>query len=181
MNLRLRASRPRSTTELHFLAPLTRPVCLLLASSLTGGCGRSRTYSVYPVGPDLQSGDAHALASTHPELIWSWRRDLNPRPPVPKTGALPDCATPSLQPSTQTTINANAQSSSAPPMKYTPRSKATPAPTTAHSIATKQSLFGIFNPLAPGGGFEPPTNGLTGRCSTAELSRNGCEGQDSNL
>ncbi len=26
--------------------------------------------------------------------------------------------------------------------------------------------------LAPGGGFEPPTHGLTGRCSTPELSRN---------
>ncbi len=25
---------------------------------------------------------------------WSGRRDLNPRPPVPQTGALPDCATP---------------------------------------------------------------------------------------
>ncbi len=27
---------------------------------------------------------------------WSGRRDLNPRPPVPQTGALPDCATPRL-------------------------------------------------------------------------------------
>src|SRR3954470_10786045 len=26
--------------------------------------------------------------------IWSGRRDSNPRPPVPQTGALPDCATP---------------------------------------------------------------------------------------
>ena len=26
--------------------------------------------------------------------IWSGREDLNLRPPVPKTGALPDCATP---------------------------------------------------------------------------------------
>ena len=36
--------------------------------------------------------------------IWSGRRDSNSRPPVPKTGALPDCATPrqaplNLQPS----------------------------------------------------------------------------------
>jgi hypothetical protein len=26
--------------------------------------------------------------------IWSGRRDSNPRPPAPKAGALPDCATP---------------------------------------------------------------------------------------
>ena len=26
--------------------------------------------------------------------MWSGRRDLNPRPPAPKAGALPDCATP---------------------------------------------------------------------------------------
>ena len=31
-----------------------------------GGAGWSRTNNVYPEGPDLQSGDAHAIASTTP-------------------------------------------------------------------------------------------------------------------
>lgn len=32
----------------------------------SGGCGWSRTNIVYPVGVDLQSTDAHAIASTQP-------------------------------------------------------------------------------------------------------------------
>ena len=31
-----------------------------------GGAGWSRTNNVYPEGPDLQSGDTHALVSTTP-------------------------------------------------------------------------------------------------------------------
>jgi hypothetical protein len=34
--------------------------------------------------------------------FWSGRRDLNPRPPVPQTGALPDCATPRERPQSST-------------------------------------------------------------------------------
>jgi hypothetical protein len=37
-------------------------------STKFGGQGRSRTNIVYPMGPDLQSGDAHAVASTCPNL-----------------------------------------------------------------------------------------------------------------
>lgn len=32
--------------------------------------------------------------ATGPCFLWSGRRDLNPRPPDPKSGALPSCATP---------------------------------------------------------------------------------------
>lgn len=34
--------------------------------SFFGGLGWGRTNNVYPEGPDLQSGDAHAIASTNP-------------------------------------------------------------------------------------------------------------------
>lgn len=37
-----------------------------------GGVGWGRTNIVYPEGPDLQSGDAHALASTTPNLVEVW-------------------------------------------------------------------------------------------------------------
>ena len=36
----------------------------------------------------------HQKRTIKPTLNWSGRRDLNPRQPAPKAGALPDCATP---------------------------------------------------------------------------------------
>ena len=45
----------------------------------------------------IPSGRAarHVLFPLFPPLvIWSGSRDLNPGPPAPKAGALPDCATP---------------------------------------------------------------------------------------
>ena len=37
---------------------------------LIGGCPRSRTANVYHEGPDLQSGDAHAIASRTPKTSY---------------------------------------------------------------------------------------------------------------
>ena len=44
-----------------------------------------------PVGPDKRKPARRPVSCLD---VWSGRRDLNPRPPVPQTGALPDCATP---------------------------------------------------------------------------------------
>src|SRR5262245_47192927 len=38
------------------------------------------------------------IASYNPEVKWSGRLDSNQRPPAPKAGALPGCATPRYQP-----------------------------------------------------------------------------------
>lgn len=72
----------------------THPWLRLQAGSrgISGGDPRIRTANVYPVGPDLQSGAAHAIAARSP-VFWSEWRDSNPRPLVPQTSALPDCAT----------------------------------------------------------------------------------------
>ena len=43
---------------------------------------------LYPY--ELQAPRVTAFALTY----WSGQRDLNPRPPAPKAGALPDCAMP---------------------------------------------------------------------------------------
>ena len=40
-------------------------------SLIFGGLGWSRTNIVYPVGRDLQSRDAHAIASTNPVILKS--------------------------------------------------------------------------------------------------------------
>ena len=38
------------------------------------------------------------IAADHTPTVWSGQRDLNPRPPAPKAGALPDCAIPRIPP-----------------------------------------------------------------------------------
>jgi hypothetical protein len=67
-----------------------------------GGSGWSRTNNVYPVGSDLQSEDAHAIASTLPRLYYytinskiiqdnilaSWK-GLEPLQAVLETAVLP--------------------------------------------------------------------------------------------
>ena len=39
---------------------------------------------------------ASTLGGRRPEMLESERRDLNPRPPLPQSGALPSCATPRM-------------------------------------------------------------------------------------
>ena len=49
----------------------------------------------------IQRSDLHEADQEHYMwwfLKWSGREDSNFRPPVPKTGALPGCATPRLRP-----------------------------------------------------------------------------------
>src|SRR4051794_8450936 len=45
-------------------------------------------------GVDARGSPAPAMPPRTITFDWSGRRDSNPRPPVPKTGALPGCATP---------------------------------------------------------------------------------------
>ena len=62
--------------------------------------GRNTKYSkglqqVHPRGtPRFRRCAARSGLGTRGRQQWSGRRDSNSRPPVPKTGALPDCATP---------------------------------------------------------------------------------------
>jgi hypothetical protein len=57
--------------------------------------------NVSPAGPHWDRNKHHTASRTKTavqaiEIIWGFwseRRDSNPRPPVPQTGALPDCAT----------------------------------------------------------------------------------------
>ncbi len=65
----------------------------LRSSPLSGALAGSRG------GPPRRAGERRpSFPSRTPRLRtggrWSGRRDSNPRPPVPKTGALPSCATP---------------------------------------------------------------------------------------
>ena len=59
-----------STSELYAIKFVKVPTQWSLPTTKRlGGCGWSRTNNVYLKGPDLQSGDAHAIASTHPNYF----------------------------------------------------------------------------------------------------------------
>ena len=83
----------------------------------------------------------------HPRDIWSGRQDSNLRPSVPKTDALPDCATPRLWLSEW---DSNPQP---PPCK----GGTLPLSYPTSSVA--------FQNLVEAKGFEPLTPGLQSRCS----------------
>lgn len=56
------------TPKIWFLRPTRIPVPSPRQKN-HGGCPRIRTANVYHEGPDLQSGDAHAIASRHPCMV----------------------------------------------------------------------------------------------------------------
>jgi hypothetical protein len=61
-------------------------------------CGRCRLGSPEP----MTGGRARPTKIRNRAGVWSGRPDLNRRPPVPQTGALPDCATPRRAPQSST-------------------------------------------------------------------------------
>jgi hypothetical protein len=74
----------------HFARPDTDEICIVPLRS-------KMSYGRHP-SPKASYHHQHSEAKP-PEAFgegWSGRRDSNSRPPAPKAGALPDCATPRL-------------------------------------------------------------------------------------
>ena len=86
----------RHSTNLALLVPdkpLAHPASAVDVTGFQARC-RTRIQTQRAVCVEPNFGTSRALRI--PCWCWSGRRDSNSRPPVPKTGALPDCATPRL-------------------------------------------------------------------------------------
>ena len=90
-NLANNIPRTRHTRLLKCRSP--HPAGAVDVNGLQARC-RTRIHSEHAACVEPNSETRRALLVSC--CFWSGRRDSNSRPPVPKTGALPDCATPRL-------------------------------------------------------------------------------------